>query len=105
MCGINEHIFNSLKTAATSEKEQMNLNYVLSFYFCKSSTCTSDLIKCIKEKISAVHTAGFHVVGTIRDQGSTNRAAINYLLEETNELFFAGEENTYRGFLIDDIEV
>ena len=50
--------------------------------------------------------AGFHVVGTICDQGSTNRAAVNYLLQETNELCLAeGEENTYRGFLIDDIEV
>ena len=30
-CGINEHIFDSLKTAAMSEKEQINLNCVLIF--------------------------------------------------------------------------
>lgn len=41
------------------------------------------LVRCIKEHVDAIHKAGFHIVATVCDQGSTNISAIKQLLLQT----------------------
>lgn len=55
----------------------------LSYNFCKSATKTAQLIRCIKEIINEVRKAGFIIVATLCDQGSSNVAALKQLLNDT----------------------
>jgi len=52
----------------------------ISYSFCYKQTNTGQLIRCIKEHIKEVVNAGFHIVATVCDQGSSNVAAIKELL-------------------------
>ncbi|XP_036144222.1 uncharacterized protein LOC118646056 [Monomorium pharaonis] len=56
----------------------------LSYNFCNKQTNTAQLIRCIKEHINKVNNAGFHIVATVCDQGSSNVAAIKELLSRIN---------------------
>ncbi|CAG9112952.1 unnamed protein product [Plutella xylostella] len=55
----------------------------VSYTFCRSSTKTMSLKEQIKEIIGEIQKTGLRVVATVCDQGATNRAAINSLLEDT----------------------
>lgn len=57
------------------------------YYFCTNTTKSSDLVNCLETVIKSVNTTGFEIVSTICDQGGTNRAAINYLISETNKKY------------------
>ncbi|XP_071579063.1 uncharacterized protein [Temnothorax nylanderi] len=56
----------------------------VSYNFCSKTTNTPQLIRCIKEHINKISKAGFHIIATVCDQGSTNIAAINQLLLRTD---------------------
>jgi len=56
----------------------------ISYSFCYKQTNTGQLIRCIKEHIKEVVNAGFHIVATVCDQGSSNVAAIKELLLRTD---------------------
>jgi len=56
----------------------------ISFNFCHKQTNTAQLIRCIKEHIKKINNAGFHIVATVCDQGSSNTAAIRELLLRTD---------------------
>lgn len=51
----------------------------LSFSFCYKQTNTAQLMRNIKEHILEIKKAGFHIVATVCDQGSSNVAAIKEL--------------------------
>jgi len=55
----------------------------ISYNFCSKQTNTAQLIRCIKEHISEIQKAGFQIVATVCDQGSSNVAAIKELLLRT----------------------
>lgn len=56
----------------------------ISFNFCYKQTSTAQLIRCIKECILKINKAGFHIVATVCDQGTSNVSAIKDLLMRTN---------------------
>lgn len=65
----------------------------LSYNFCKSQTKTTQLIRCIKEMVTEVTKAGFIIVATVCDQGSSNVAALKQLLDDTrNNCLKTGEQ-------------
>jgi len=58
----------------------------LGYGFCESATKTFQLVRCIKEWLSNIIECGFKSIATICDQGSTNMAAINVLIQESNTI-------------------
>lgn len=56
----------------------------LGYGFCDSVTKTFQLVWCIKEWLSHLITCGLIPVATICDQSSTNMAAINMLIQDSN---------------------
>lgn len=55
------------------------------FYgFCSSLTSAPELMRCIKEVVTAVEATGFHILTTICDQSSTNRVVIKKFIEQSN---------------------
>lgn len=56
----------------------------ISYNFCSKQTKTAQLIRCIKKHIYEINKAGFYIVSTVCDQGSSNVAAINELLLRSN---------------------
>ena len=67
----------------------------LTFNFCNGQTTTAQLLCCIKEVIIAVKEAGFTVVASVCDGGSSNQAAINTLIEDTKKI--KEEDYVHRG--------
>lgn len=57
----------------------------ISFNFCNKQTNTAQLVRCIKEHVLKLKQAGFHIVASICDQGSSNTAAIRELKFTTNK--------------------
>lgn len=55
----------------------------LAYNFCKSQTKSAQLIRCIKEIVNEVAQAGFTIVATVCDQGSSNVSALNEMLNYT----------------------
>lgn len=77
---------------------------VFSFHNGPISAIT--LKRLIKDIILECFSIGLDVIGTVCDQGSTNRRAIKELLNETEELFTRkNETNPYFGFAVEDKEV
>ena len=66
----------------------------LTFNFCSGQTTTAQLIACIKDVIGAIKQAGFIVVATVCDGGSSNQAAIKALLQDT--VILKGEDYVNR---------
>jgi len=64
-----------------------NFKQPISYTFCESSTKRYDLANQIKNVLKAVHLSGLKVVGTICDQGTTNTAAINVLINDTKAFY------------------
>lgn len=56
----------------------------VSYNFCDKTTNKSQLMRCIKEHILKISAAGFSIVATVCDQGSSNISAIKELLLRTN---------------------
>lgn len=77
------------------------------FYFIKGTTKSQELVRCIKEVILNVLNTGLNIVATVSDQGMTNIAAINFLMEETRQHCL--KENIdnilYEGYLINGHEI
>ncbi|XP_033231546.1 uncharacterized protein LOC117182566 [Belonocnema kinseyi] len=65
----------------------------VSFCFCSKQTTTSQLLYSIKEVIGAAKDAGFNIVASICDGGSSNQSALNTLIQDTVKL--KGEEYVY----------
>jgi hypothetical protein len=55
----------------------------ISYSYCYQQTNTAQLMRCIKDHVNKISNAGFHIVGTVCDQGSSNVAAIKELLLRT----------------------
>ncbi|VEN57200.1 unnamed protein product, partial [Callosobruchus maculatus] len=53
------------------------------YTFCENATPKAHLVKLIKDIVRGVKQVGLHIVATICDQGTTNVAAINILLNDT----------------------
>lgn len=63
-------------------------------------------MKLLKDVIRKLREIGLQVVATVCDQGPTNVAAVNNLLEETRASFLRNHiENRFHGYLIDNEEV
>lgn len=72
------------------------------YYFCQGTTKTPMMISCINEVLESVLRPGLKVVATVCDQGSTNRSAINQLIE-TNQK--SAINNHIIGFNIKNVEI
>lgn len=70
----------------------------LAYTFCSGTTKTADLKFQLKNIIEKVQSTGLHIVATICDQGVTNLAAINRLLEETKAKYLRNNEDYNGGF-------
>ncbi|XP_024874994.1 uncharacterized protein LOC112456393 isoform X2 [Temnothorax curvispinosus] len=77
----------------------------ISFGYCDSQTKTPQLLRCIKQIITAVNKTELEIVATVCDQGSSNVAAINTLLKDTaRKLWKQGTEHR-RAFEVDGKEI
>lgn len=65
-----------------------NFKQPICYTFCKSTTNRNDLAHQIREVIKAVHSTGLKVISTICDQGATNSAAINILMNDTKAYYW-----------------
>lgn len=76
------------------------------FYFIKGTTKTHQLVECIKEVVQNILSTGLNIVATVSDQGSTNVAAINVLMEKTHQYCLEKKiENQYNGYFIHDHDI
>nr|CAI5856389.1 unnamed protein product [Callosobruchus analis] len=76
------------------------------YTFCVNATPMVHLVKLIKDIVRCVRQVGLNIVATICDQGTTNVAAINTLLNDTRSYCLRNNiENRYQGYLIDEEEV
>ncbi|KAJ8926618.1 hypothetical protein NQ314_020982 [Rhamnusium bicolor] len=76
------------------------------FTFSSGPAKSPEIKDMIKKVITSCQSIGLNVVATICDQGSSNQAAINALLKETNENCLRdGIENKYFGFLFNGAEI
>ncbi|VEN38885.1 unnamed protein product, partial [Callosobruchus maculatus] len=76
------------------------------FTFCENATPTTHLVRLIKNVVRCVRQVGLHIVATISDQGTTNVAAINNLINDTRAYCLRnGIDNRYQGYLIDGQEI
>ncbi|RZC40252.1 uncharacterized protein BDFB_011654, partial [Asbolus verrucosus] len=72
----------------------------VAFAFSKGPIKAKDLKPLLVSKI------GFEVMATVCDQGGSNQAVINSLLRDTDEYCKKKNiENTFDGFLIDDVDI
>lgn len=69
----------------------------ISFGYCENQTRTPQLISCIKDIVKSVNQSGLKLVATVCDQGSSNVAAINILLQDTRRKMWQ-ENKEYRTY-------
>lgn len=55
----------------------------LCYNFCKNSTKSTQLLRCIKEIIKELSKAGLTIIATVCDQGGPNMTCINTLLQDS----------------------
>ncbi|XP_063221714.1 transposable element P transposase isoform X2 [Bacillus rossius redtenbacheri] len=78
----------------------------VAYMFTNSTFKAPQLVQCIKNVISTLQETGLKVVATICDQSSTNTAAVNSLLRQTQETYLRAEvENRNMGFVINGQEI
>lgn len=70
----------------------------IAYSFCRGTTKTESLKEQIKIVLKKILTTGLKVVATTCDQGSTNMAAINSLINETKANYLRKEEQYEEGF-------
>lgn len=73
-----------------------NFKQPICYSFCKSTTNRHDLAHQIREVIKAVQSTGLKVISTICDQGATNSAAINILINDTKAYYWKNNKE-YNG--------
>lgn len=71
-----------------------NFKQPICYSFCKSTTNKYELANQIRNVIQAVHFTGLKVVSTVCDQGTTNSAAINILINDT-KLYYLRKNETF----------
>lgn len=59
----------------------------IGYGYCRASTNSMQLSKCIKEWLTILIQCGFKPVATVCDQGGTNIAAINSLIKDTQSMW------------------
>ncbi|XP_032685214.1 uncharacterized protein LOC116850718 [Odontomachus brunneus] len=77
----------------------------LGYGFCNSTTCTIQLVRCIKQWISFVIKCGFRPVANVCDQGGPDTAAINMLIKESNDVRHKQHQNSKNTFLVENKEI
>lgn len=78
----------------------------ISFYFVESAAKSADLVRIIKEVIKAVQDAGLYVMASVCDQHSTNKAAINELINQTTASYIRrNEQKRAFGFELNGQEI
>lgn len=83
-----------------------NYKQPIGFTFSASATKGCELAKQIKSYVREITNAGLTVVATVCDQGSGNRSAIKYLIEESRAAWIRrGEEPKNNIILVDNTEV
>lgn len=63
-----------------------NWKLPFAYYFSKSQTSSNQLMHCIKTVVKAVEEAGLIILAMVFDQNTTNVAAINKLLMDTDRV-------------------
>lgn len=56
---------------------------LISYNYCESQTKTPQLVRCIKDIVKTINDSGLKLIATVCDQGTSNVAAINSLLQDT----------------------
>ncbi|KAG6438721.1 hypothetical protein O3G_MSEX000173 [Manduca sexta] len=78
----------------------------IAYSFCSGTTKTADLKILLKSIIKKVQTTGLKVVATVCDQGATNLAALNQLVDDTKKKYLMKNEEFRGGFFeVDDIKI
>lgn len=99
-CRFSDHVLVFLLRGINRKWKQP-----VAYYFCQSTTKTSQLVVCIKEVIAAIQSTGLQILTTVCDQRGTNSAAIKTLKNETNGRCLQNNyENKYFGFEINNHE-
>ncbi|CAI6374112.1 unnamed protein product [Macrosiphum euphorbiae] len=75
-----------------------NFKQPICYSFCKSTTNRYDLANQIREVVRAVHLTGLNIISSICDQGATNTAAINILMNDTKARYLRKNESFYGDF-------
>ncbi|CAK1584670.1 unnamed protein product, partial [Parnassius mnemosyne] len=70
----------------------------IAYSFCSGTTKSVDLKYQLKNIIEKVQNTGLKVVATVCDQGATNIAALNQLMEETKGNYLRNDEDYEGGF-------
>lgn len=70
----------------------------VAYSFCKGSTKSKDLSKQLKIIIKKLCDCGLKVVATVCDQGTSNMAALNILMNETRQNYLKSGKNYTGGF-------
>ena len=60
--------------------------FPIAYRFVQGTVATSELASSIKEMVLLLKETGFTLVGTVRDQGSTNQGAVHALVKETDAI-------------------
>lgn len=78
----------------------------VAYYFTQHGMKVPDIVRNIKQIITALQKIGLNVVATISDQHPSNSKAISNLKEETNAMHLRkGIENRLMGFYVNQQEV
>lgn len=100
-CRFSDHVLGFLLRGINRKWKQ-----AVAYYFCQSTTKTPQLVKCIKEVITAIQSTGLQLLTTVCDPGGTNSAAIKILTNETKNFCLQNEtENHYFGLVINNQEI
>ncbi|XP_024882105.1 uncharacterized protein LOC112461186 [Temnothorax curvispinosus] len=77
----------------------------LSYNFFKSQTKTPQLMRCIKEIVHEITKAGFIIVATICDQGSSNVIALNQFLSDSRSNCLKKGEHIDETIILDNQKI
>ncbi|XP_063913322.1 uncharacterized protein LOC135136087 [Zophobas morio] len=64
----------------------------VAFAFCKNSMSAANIVRFYKEIVKEATAVGLNIIASVCDQGTTNSAAINMLLQETKRRAILGNE-------------
>lgn len=77
-------------------------NYKQPIYYSFSKNCTKgpELANQIKEVVKGIQEAGFIVLATVCDQGTNNRQALKWLLNETRGIYLRRKEQPKENIIL-----
>ncbi|KAJ3651506.1 hypothetical protein Zmor_017541 [Zophobas morio] len=64
----------------------------VAFAFCKNSMSAANIVRFYKNIVKEATAVGLNIIASVCDQGTTNSAAINMLLQETKRRAILGNE-------------